>query len=307
MAQNYKFVELYYTTAAVEELLRHDHFSSRNVSVYVKRDDLIDEEVSGNKWRKLKFNIQHAMHLQKEGIVTLGGAYSNHLLAVAKACNAYGLRAVGLVRGEELTPESNSNLKRCAELGMELHFISRSEYGERCEKSQQESWKEHYPTLHFVPEGGSNYHGMVGCQEIHRELVHHYDRIFVAQGTTTTSCGLLTGMKEKTYLHAVPVLKGFESIQEMRQQLQYFYLDAALVEEELQKVVVENNAHFGGYGKWNAELKAFQQQIIQELHLPLDLVYTAKAFYALWKRVEQKSDWEGEKWLFVHTGGLKNA
>lgn len=307
MAQNYNFVELFHTTAAIEQLLQHDHFTSRNVSVFAKRDDLIDTEVSGNKWRKLKFNIQHAMHLQKSGIVTLGGAYSNHLLAVAKACQMYQLKSIGLVRGEELTTESNENLKRCAELGMQLEFISRQVYGERCEKSQQESWKEQYPTYHYVPEGGSNYHGIVGCQEIHRELKNDYAKIFVAQGTTTTSCGLLTGLGPEAFLHVVPVLKGFDALHEMRQQLLYFYLDPELVEEQLQQVVVESDAHFGGYGKWNSDLEEFRKRMSDELHLPLDLVYTAKAFYALWKRVEEKSDWEGEKWLFVHTGGLKNA
>ena len=102
-----------------------ESFKNRGISLFIKRDDLIDTEISGNKWRKLKYNIALCESKRKEGILTFGGAYSNHLVATAAACKMAKLKSIGFVRGEELTAESNGTLKRCAELGMELVFISR--------------------------------------------------------------------------------------------------------------------------------------------------------------------------------------
>lgn len=117
--------DLFDTSRSVVEELTDEGWQRRGIRVLVKRDDLIDKKVSGNKWRKLKYILELAVSQHKTGILTLGGAYSNHLLATAAACSKAGLKAIGLVRGEELTPESNHNLKRCSDLGMQLVFLSR--------------------------------------------------------------------------------------------------------------------------------------------------------------------------------------
>lgn len=279
----------------------------KNVRLYVKRDDLIDTEVSGNKWRKLALNIDLAIALKKDGILTFGGAYSNHLLATASACFRIGLKSIGVVRGDELSENSNANLKRCAELGMELIFVSRTQYDCRCEVGELESWKEKHPTFHLVPEGGSNYYGTIGCQHILEEISFIPDHVFVAQGTTTTSCGVLLSLTEQTKLHVVPVLKGFDSLVEMRPILYQVLMDWEAVEDYLKQVEVHANAHFGGYGKWNNELEdfiTFQNTISK---IPLDKVYTGKAFWAMWEWLK-KSDFKNEvSVVFIHTGGLLNA
>ncbi|WP_300660555.1 pyridoxal-phosphate dependent enzyme [Fluviicola sp.] len=279
----------------------------RNVRLLVKRDDLIHQEVSGNKWRKLKYNIELVQFQKKDGILTFGGAYSNHLLATAAACNLSGLKSIGMVRGEELNANSNENLKRCSALGMELKFVSREEYDSRNEKISQETWKEEYPFYLLVPEGGSNYYGMVGCQEIWKELPDQVDHLFVAQGTTTTSCGLLVGGNGNTTIHVVPALKGFDSKAEMKKQLFPFLVDEELIAENLNRVVVHSEAHFGGYGKWNDALLNFINDCQKEYDLPLDKIYTGKAFYALMEWLKVQSFEVPQTIIFIHTGGLMNG
>ena len=300
-------MELFEPTKSILQEIRLDPEKFRNVRLLVKRDDLIHPEVSGNKWRKLKYNIELAEYQKKDGILTFGGAYSNHLLAVAAACKLAGLKAIGVVRGEELRADSNENLKRCAELGMELLFVSRESYGERNEKSCQEGWKEAHPSYLLVPEGGSNYYGMVGCQEIWKELPKDIDHLFVAQGTTTTSCGLLVGMGDETRLHVVPVLKGFDSVAEMRKQLFPFLIDEETINEYMERVTVHGDAHFDGYGKWNEELTDFIARCKMEYDLPLDKIYTGKAFYALMSWLGKQEFETLQTVVFLHTGGLVNG
>lgn len=299
---------LYTTDVSVLQQLHSKQFAAKNVQVFVKRDDLIDQEVSGNKWRKLNYSIELAKYQKKEGILTFGGAFSNHLLATAAACYKLGLKSIGVVRGEELTVNSNDNLKRCHELGMQLIFISRVEYQLRNEKITQEEWKEDYPTFLLVPEGGANYHGLIGCQEIIQEIPFIPDHIFIAQGTTTTSCGILTALSEHSTLHVVPVLKGFEALTEMRSLLYPFYVDDELIDEKLKQVIVHSEAHFGGYAKSTTELINFKKKQHIDFDLPLDLVYTSKAFYAMMSWIDQlnPSD-ELQKVVFIHTGGLLNG
>lgn len=297
---------LFDSEQSVLQELHSEEWSRRGIRVLVKRDDLIDEEVSGNKWRKLKYILELAESQHKSGILTVGGAYSNHLLATAAACKKAGFKSMGIVRGEELTPESNHNLRRCKELGMQLVFVSRDEYGERYEKERQEIWKQHYPEFLFVPEGGAMYHGLIGCQEIATEIPEKIDYVFVAQGTTTTSCGLLLGFPEETTLHVVPVLKGFDALAEMRPHLYSFLLDNETLEYYLKRVVVHNSAHFGGYGKMPEELLSFIRECQEKWNLPLDGVYTGKAFWALTHAL-QSPEFDRSTVLFVHTGGLRNG
>jgi 1-aminocyclopropane-1-carboxylate deaminase len=299
---------LYSTELSELQELHAKQFVSKNVQVFVKRDDLIDKEVSGNKWRKLNYSIELANYQKKDGILTFGGAFSNHLLATAAACHKSGLKSIGVVRGEELTKDSNANLKRCHELGMQLIFISRVEYQLRNEKITQEEWKEDFPTFLLVPEGGANYHGLIGCQEIIQEIPFVPDHIFIAQGTTTTSCGVLTALSEQSTLHVVPALKGFDALSEMRTLLYPFYIDDELIDDKLKQVVVHSDAHFGGYAKSTPELITFKEAQQQAFDLPLDLVYTIKAFYALLTWIDQlvPSD-QLQKIVFIHTGGLLNG
>ena len=291
---------------AILQEITTEEWKQRNLTVLVKRDDLIHEEISGNKWRKLLYNVEQAKFNKNETIITFGGAFSNHLVATACACDMLGFKSIGIVRGDELNENSNDTLKRCAAYGMQLVFVSRSEYQLRYDR---EWWKElhtDYPNSFIVPEGGANYYGILGCQEIWSELPKDADRVFVAQGTTTTSCGILLGSPEKCKIHVVPVLKGFDAKEEMKNLFQQSFLDEELIADFFERLIVENDYHFGGYGKYTNELLTYIKEKYKQFTLKLDPIYTAKAFYALEETI-QKLDIRNEKIIFIHTGGIQGS
>jgi len=279
---------------------------TRNIELFIKRDDLIHSEISGNKWRKLKYTILHAEQQKFEGVLTFGGAFSNHLVATAAACQLAGLRSIGIVRGDELTKDSNDTLKRCAQYGMELHFVSRSDYAFRNERMYQEELTTKFPSMYIVPEGGANYLGIIGCSEILSETSNDFDIVAVAQGTTTTSAGLLMSLPEKSILWAVPVLKGFNALTEMKSLYGYSAFDTETISDWLNKIEILDAYHFGGYGKYTEELLDFIESFYTETKIPLDPVYTAKAVFALLKEIELR-DLQNKSILFIHTGGIQGA
>jgi 1-aminocyclopropane-1-carboxylate deaminase len=283
-----------------------DNLNKRFIKLFIKRDDLIDENVSGNKWRKLHYNVEHAIQLKTEGILTFGGAFSNHLLATAAACHKIGIKSIGIVRGEELTIDSNETLKKCALLEMKLVFISRDRYAFKNEKSFQEELSYEYPNFHIVPEGGSNYYGLIGCQKILLETPNDYKYIFVAQGTTTTSAGILLSLSEESKLCVVPVLKGFDSIAEMKNLYIQSGIEATYANELLNRVEVLTDYHFGGYGKYTSQLLDFMEQFFKQTKIPLDPIYTGKVLFALFDWIE-KENISNCSILFVHTGGIQGG
>lgn len=292
------------TSASVLEEIKDDFLSQRNIRLLIKRDDLIDSDISGNKWRKLKFNVLQCLQQKNTGILTFGGAFSNHLVATAAACQRAGLDSVGIVRGDELNAESNATLKKCAELGMQMHFVSREEYGLKSERFYHEELLDLFPNKWIVPEGGANYQGVIGCQEMVKEIKLDFDRIVVAQGTTSTSCGILLSAHSNQRVSVVPAMKGFQSIEEMQRLLMRFGLDSEMVAEYLGQVESWGAYHCGGYAKVNDELISFLRMFYAKFHLKLDPIYTGKAMFALWKEIE-KQDLKNETIVFVHTGGLQ--
>lgn len=283
-----------------------NELKDRNIQLFVKRDDLIHSEISGNKWRKLKYSILHAEQQKYEGILTFGGAYSNHLLATAVACQLKNLRSIGIVRGEELTIISNETLTRCAEHGMELHFISRADYSLRNDKMYQDELRSLFPAMFIVPEGGANYLGIIGCSEILVETSNDFDIVVVAQGTTTTSAGVLMSLSEESTLWVVPVLKGFNSIEVMKSLYTYSAFESETVKDWLSNLKVLNEYHFGGYGKYTKELIDFIESFYLETGIPLDPIYTGKSMFAILKEI-QKYDLRNQRILFIHTGGIQGA
>ena len=275
---------------------------SRNITLYVKRDDLIDPFVSGNKWRKLKYHVLQAKQAGKNGLLTFGGAYSNHLLATAAACHFLGLKSFGIVRGEELDANSNEILQTCNKFGMELLFISREEYAMKNDWEQLSIYKNSYPSFQIVPEGGSSFYGMIGCQEIMKELPA-FDHLFLASGTGTTAAGLLMGCIDQT-IHAVPVLKNFDLPAEIRKLFSISGIDKESADEYLQNLVRHNEFHFGGYAKHDQLLLDFVREMYLKFDLKLDLVYTAKAFFAMWQSILKDPEMENKTIIFLHTGGI---
>jgi 1-aminocyclopropane-1-carboxylate deaminase len=195
----------------VEQFTFHKQNNS-NEMLFVKRDDLIHDEISGNKFRKLKYNIESARMHGCDTIKSFGGAFSNHLLALASLGKIEGINTIGVVRGDELNEQSNKLLERCADLGMRLEFVSRSQF--KVAKSLNGVVDD--PSIFCVPEGGANREGVLGCEDIINETTNDYDYIVVAQGTCATSLGIYSAMSYKSRLVVVPVLKGFDAIGEMQ-------------------------------------------------------------------------------------------
>ena len=267
-----------------------------NCKLFVKRDDLIHNEISGNKIRKLKHNLKFCIDNSLTGIITYGGAYSNHLLASAAAANLANLKIIGRVRGNELNPESNAVLKRCDDLGMDLEFLERSYFSKI--KNQNGIVKINGNSFLSVPEGGSNLNGVEGCKEIISQLDEEFDYYCLAQGTTTTSIGIAQSIPKSSKLIVVPVLKGFQSEQEMTT-----IIGEAEFEKFKNQLIILNEFHFGGYSKSDSILNDFIQDFNNQNSFEIEPFYTGKAMFALVDFLKSKNI-RNKKVLFVHTGGL---
>ena len=284
------------------QLSRIEKFSfhksnNKDLELFVKRDDLIHNYISGNKIRKLNQNIFSFYKNKCKKLVTFGGAFSNHLLATASMCYELGIPCIGIVRGEELNAKSNFILSKCDSLGMKLEFVSRTNFSEQ-KKMSGLLVKDGIPTW-FVPEGGANLEGIEGCKEIVSENEEIFDYYVVAQGTTTTSIGIALALPPSAKIIVVPVLKGFNSKSEMKSVLNNVDLWNVIKD----KIIVLDDFHFGGYAKSTNELRDFISEINQTNEMQIEEVYTGKALYAL-KNYLENNFVKNKKVLFIHTGGI---
>jgi len=262
------------------------------MDLWMKRDDLIHPIISGNKWRKLKGFFRKID--RSKTIITFGGAYSNHLPAAALAAKLHEMKIIGIVRGEELNSKSNRFLKYCSEHGMELCFISRSEYrGLRERNWQIGDIDQNIPNHHVVlPEGGAGGHTKEGCAEIWEEIIKEFipDHLIISSGTGSTAYGILTAMSqnEKTMVHVISAVRGAE--QEMNSVCTYAEANGIAVNWV--------NESFGGFGKTTLELLDESEKFQSQTGIQLDPNYNAK----LWFWLKNKT-LEGSV-VWVNTGGF---
>jgi 1-aminocyclopropane-1-carboxylate deaminase len=275
------------------------------IDLWLKRDDLIHPEVSGNKWRKLKLNIERFKHGKYEKILTFGGAFSNHITATAAICKALNIPCIGIIRGDELTPESNFTLKRAADQGMELVFVSRQDYKARYEKYYHNLLRNQYGNVLIVEEGGANFYGVMGVNELTTEVEKEPDFWVTAIGTGTTSAGLLLG-SNKAKVIGVPVFKDGGFIrEEIREYLLYAGLTDEEIQEKMDQLILATDYGFGGYGRYTKELIDFINDTYTEITVPFDQVYTGKMFYALKALIQKGSIPQKSSVYALHTGGLQ--
>jgi len=268
---------------------------ARHIRLFIKRDDLIHSEVSGNKWRKLKFNLVNATDNKYRTLLTFGGAYSNHLLAVASAADYFKLKSIGAVRGDELNAQSNPTLKRCHELGMKIIFISRKDYKKKEEERTITFFQDKFPEAYLIPEGGHNQWGAKGCEEIINEIKIPYDYIITAVGTGTTLAGLINKAAKNKQLLGIPVLKGENYLEGMIDEL---------IQVKKNSWQLIHDYHFGGYGKFNDLLIQFINRYKTEHGIQLDPIYTGKALFGVYDLIEQGFFPSESKIIYVHTGGV---
>lgn len=287
---------------AVIEQVNFSEWKDSGIEVFVKREDLSDPIVSGNKWRKLKYNVEQFKLQGNEKILSFGGAFSNHLHAVARVGEVLNIPTIGIVRGERASVLSETLLD-CEQMGMELQFVSRERYSEKEAKGFQQDLRSEHGNIFIIPEGGNNFRGVIGCQEILKNVPNDFTDIFCGLGTGTTFAGLISSGFTANF-HGVAALKGGFHEKDV---LGFIDTNIGPVEDfvALDQVVFHNDFHFGGFAKWNDELISFVRKIHSETEIQLDLIYNAKVWFALNELVSNGRILKGSKVLLINTGGLQ--
>lgn len=289
----------------------HPEFEKKEINVDILRLDLIHPLISGNKWFKLKYHLDEALKQGKTGIVSFGGVWSNHLVALACACNRHGLQSAAIIRGEE-PAIYNAALQHMKDYGMKLIFISRTAY--RDKKSALETFFTANHGYYYVPEGGQSDKGIAGAAEILSLAPSgNYTHIACAIGTGTTITGIINSAGLGRQVIGICSLK----IPGVNAQLQNRHQqppDINAANNELIRYIHNNTTddnytlffdyHFGGYAKKSAELIAFMNDVYQSAGIPTDIVYTGKLFYAIADLAKKGHFHPGNRILIIHSGGL---
>lgn len=271
----------------------------KEVALYLKREDKIHPFVSGNKFRKLKYNIQEAKNQKKETLLTFGGAFSNHIVATAVAGNLNGFKTIGIIRGDELahnleeTLQNNATLKEAHKNGMTFEFVSRTVYRNKTEQSFINRLKEKFGDFYLIPEGGTNNLAIKGCEEILTNDDLNFDYICCAIGTGGTISGLINASTLRQEVIGFPALKG----DFLQTEINNF------VKKE--NWVLQTDYHFGGYAKYNEELIAFINNFKKETGVLLDPIYTGKMIFGILDLIEKNQFKKGSEILAIHTGGIQ--
>ncbi|MCC9018782.1 1-aminocyclopropane-1-carboxylate deaminase/D-cysteine desulfhydrase [Flavobacterium lipolyticum] len=267
----------------------------KGITLTIKREDLIHPFVSGNKFRKLKYNLLQAKAENKKTLLTFGGAFSNHIAAVAYAGKEQGFRTIGVIRGDELFDkiEENPTLKFAQENGMQFEFVTREEYRLKNENAFIEKLKDKFGDFYLVPEGGTNEWAVKGCEEILTEEDAIFDFVCCAVGTGGTIAGLINSALPHQKILGFPALKGD------------FLTDEIRIFAKKDNWDLISDYHFGGYGKVNLELIEFINTFFEETKVPLDPIYTGKMFFGVIDLIHKNYFPEHSRILLIHTGGLQ--
>ena len=282
----------------------HPTATRHGVRLLLWRDDLLNPDLPGNKARKLKYNLLAAREQAHTRLLTFGGAYSNHLAAVAAAGRLHSFETIGLVRGEEHQP-LNATLARCRTDGMQLRYLDRSTYRRRAEPEFLQELLAQYGPAYTLPEGGTNALALRGVAELIGELRQHtgFDAIAVAAGTGGTLAGLALGLAETHYSAravGIAALKGGDFL-----RAEVDALTQAVISQTLGNHELHTGYHFGGYAKLPPELRAFIQQFEADFGVLLDPIYTSKLLFGVLDLIAQGHFAPGSTVVAVHTGGLQ--
>lgn len=275
-------------------------FKEFEVEVTIKREDILHPTISGNKFRKLKYNLAQASQSKATTLLTFGGAYSNHIHACAYAGKKFGFRTVGVIRGEELggenlkrTLQENPTLAFAVQQGMQLHFVNRADYRFKETTAFQEKLRQQFGDYYLLPEGGTNDLAIKGCEEILTAEDAKFTHVCCAVGTGGTVSGIINSSLPHQQVWGFPVLK------------------ANYLAKEIQKKVNATNwklvstAALGGYAKVPSELVSFINSFGKKHQIPLDPIYTGKLLWGIYMEVQQGNFPKKSRILAIHTGGLQ--
>lgn len=274
-------------------------FSFADVKVDMLRLDLLHEEISGNKWFKLKYNLEQARREKKGTILTFGGAWSNHIAATAAACDALGWKSIGIIRGDELRSDSSFTLLQAQRHGMQLHFISRQQYRDKENKEFTDFLNKKFGDPYIIPEGGSNDLGIKGCREILSFCEpEKYTHICCAVGTGATLAGIIESSSPLQQILGFAALKNADYLRDK-------------IENQLTEKAKNNSwklmteYHLGGFAQKTEQLMRFMKDFYDTDKIQLDFVYNAKMMFGINDLVIMKYFPPGSRILSIHTGGLQ--
>jgi 1-aminocyclopropane-1-carboxylate deaminase len=276
--------------------LHDERLAEARVRLLLKRDDLINPDVPGNKWRKLKYNLAEAERAGHRTLLTFGGAYSNHIRATAAAGERFGFATIGVIRGEEHLP-LNDSLAYAVRHGMRLAYLDRSTYRNKRDPAVVSRLRKDFGGFYLVPEGGSNGPGVRGCAEIPAEITNGFDVICCPCGTGGTLAGIALGLRPGQRALGFSVLKngGFLVDDVARLQREAGAHDTGSWDIELRY-------HFGGYAKATPALAAFITEFRQRHGIALDRIYAAKMMYGIIDLVSAGFFAQGSTVVAVITG-----
>ena len=267
--------------------------SNATISLFVKREDLIHPLISGNKYRKLKYNLIRAKADGFDTLLTFGGAFSNHIAAVAAAGKEYGFKTIGIIRGEELALKVSENptLQFAESHGMTLEFLSRDDYRDKEQESVISALKSKFGNCYLLPEGGTNGLAIKGCEEILTSDDADFDYICCAVGTGGTIAGIIESAGKNQTVLGFPALKG---------DFLKGIITSYTAKENWDLVP---GYEFGGYGKLSPALVEFMNEFFDRTSIPLDPIYTAKLMFGVLDLIENGFFPDGSRILAIHTGG----
>jgi len=266
-----------------------------DVSLCIRREDLLHPHISGNKYRKLKYNLLQAKNQGAQTLVSFGGAFSNHISALAVAAAENGFKSIGIIRGDELESlPLNPTLAFAEKHGMELVFVSRETYRSKSDTGYLNELRLRYGPCYIIPEGGTNELAVKGCEEILTDADADFNYICCAVGTGGTISGIINSSVDSQQVLGFPVLK-------------------ADLADDVRKYAIKSNwtlindYHFGGYAKVPTELIHFINDFYKQFKVPLDPIYTGKLLFGVMNMIREGYFDKGSKILAIHTGGLQGT
>jgi 1-aminocyclopropane-1-carboxylate deaminase len=279
--------------------LNSQFLKNKNIDLFMKRDDLIHEFISGNKWRKLKYNLLEAKKQGYTKVLSFGGPYSNHLHALSYTCNMLDLKSVGIIRGEN-SKIKNHTQSFCIRNNMELYYIDRLNYNRYKNNNQLPVDIEcSVGKCFIIPEGGCNDLGLKGCEEIIPELDVLFNYICAPVGTGCTAAGLIKQLNNnQIFLGFCAFSKSYEQ----ENSIKYLLKD---IDFDNWNLFADN--YFGGFAKVNSILFKFIDQFKLEYGVELDLIYTGKMLYSLFQLIEKDFFPKNTILLIIHTGGIQGV
>ena len=270
----------------------------KGLRLLIKRDDLNHPIISGNKLRKLKYNLAEAKAQKHHTLLTFGGAFSNHIYAVAGAGKAFGFKTIGIIRGEAQAP-LNPTLAFAKACGMQFHYMDRTTYRNKTSPQVQSQLKKQFGLYYMLPEGGTNELAIKGCEEVIHEVDTAFDVLCCPVGTGGTLSGLIIGLKGDKKVIGFSSLKGSFLENEVSELLKGYG------QKKLTNWQIQNDYHFGGYAKVKPVLTDFINNFEKVCQIPLEPIYTGKMFYGIFDLIEKDYFPKGTTILALHTGGLQ--